>query len=156
MPVMRTPDVVRTIHLRGALLTWASLPVLIALSWTVQTTLRATQTPKPGAAQAKTEKKLDTSTRVVAPNLSAQLAKFKIHPWLEDGSGLSRRDWTTPREVVVTLQHMASNPDFVNSLAVAGSTGTLAGRMGGTAAGSASTAKALGCPPHCRISHILR
>lgn len=81
------------------------------------------------------------SSSAGASVVKAQLAKFKIHPWLEDGSGLSRKDRTTPREVVVTLQQMASNPDFVNSLAVAGHTGTLAGRMGGTAADGRCHAK---------------
>jgi D-alanyl-D-alanine carboxypeptidase/D-alanyl-D-alanine-endopeptidase (penicillin-binding protein 4) len=81
------------------------------------------------------------SSAAGAAVVKAQLAKFKIHPWLEDGSGLSRADWTTPRDVVVTLQNMASNPDFVNSLAVAGRTGTLAGRMGGTAAAGRCHAK---------------
>jgi len=65
----------------------------------------------------------------------AQLARsFGIHPRLDDGSGLSYDDLTTPIQVVTLLEHMAANPDFVNSLAVAGETGTLQDEMNGTIA----------------------
>jgi serine-type D-Ala-D-Ala carboxypeptidase/endopeptidase (penicillin-binding protein 4) len=65
----------------------------------------------------------------------AQLASsFGIHPRLDDGSGLSYDDLTTPIEVVTLLQHMADDADFVNSLAVAGETGTLSDEMNGTIA----------------------
>jgi serine-type D-Ala-D-Ala carboxypeptidase/endopeptidase (penicillin-binding protein 4) len=50
---------------------------------------------------------------------------FGIHPTLNDGSGLSRYDSTTPLDVVTLLEKMAGNSTFVNSLAVAGETGTL-------------------------------
>jgi D-alanyl-D-alanine carboxypeptidase/D-alanyl-D-alanine-endopeptidase (penicillin-binding protein 4) len=59
---------------------------------------------------------------------------FGIHPTLNDGSGLSRFDSTTPLEVVTLLQKMAGNSSFVNSLAVAGETGTLARVNRGTIA----------------------
>jgi len=59
-------------------------------------------------------------------------SKFGIHPQLNDGSGLSRSDFTTPRQVVTLLSRMASNIDFVSSLAVAGKTGTLEHEMNGT------------------------
>ncbi|HEV7177730.1 MAG TPA: D-alanyl-D-alanine carboxypeptidase/D-alanyl-D-alanine-endopeptidase [Solirubrobacteraceae bacterium] len=61
-------------------------------------------------------------------------SKFGIHPQLNDGSGLSRSDFTTPRQVVTLLSRMASNIDFVSSLAVAGKTGTLEHEMNGTIA----------------------
>ena len=59
---------------------------------------------------------------------------FGIAPQLDDGSGLSRSDHTTPRDVVTALRAMAGNPDFVNSLSVAGETGTLQLGLQGTAA----------------------
>jgi D-alanyl-D-alanine carboxypeptidase/D-alanyl-D-alanine-endopeptidase (penicillin-binding protein 4) len=59
---------------------------------------------------------------------------FGIHPQLEDGSGLSRNDSTTPLQVVTLLRGMASNRAFVNSLAIAGETGTLQYEMQGTRA----------------------
>jgi serine-type D-Ala-D-Ala carboxypeptidase/endopeptidase (penicillin-binding protein 4) len=61
-------------------------------------------------------------------------SEFGIHPTLVDGSGLSRQDSTSPRDVVKLLSQMAPNPYFVNSLAVGGETGTLQGEMLGTAA----------------------
>jgi serine-type D-Ala-D-Ala carboxypeptidase/endopeptidase (penicillin-binding protein 4) len=61
-------------------------------------------------------------------------SKFGIHPRLNDGSGLSRSDFSTPRQVVTLLSHMASNIDFVSSLAIAGETGTLQHEMNGTIA----------------------
>jgi serine-type D-Ala-D-Ala carboxypeptidase/endopeptidase (penicillin-binding protein 4) len=75
------------------------------------------------------------STAAGAAVVRAQLAQtFKIHPHLNDGSGLSRADRTSPRDVVAALTGLASNPDFVNSLSVAGETGTLALGLHGTVA----------------------
>jgi D-alanyl-D-alanine carboxypeptidase/D-alanyl-D-alanine-endopeptidase (penicillin-binding protein 4) len=63
----------------------------------------------------------------------AQIAQsFGIHPRLDDGSGLSYDDVTSPRDLVTLLQHMASNKSFVSSLAVAGRSGTLVDEMRGT------------------------
>ena len=53
------------------------------------------------------------------------LSKFGIDPRLDDGSGLSRYDLTTPAQVVTVLKGMATNSAFVNSLALMGETGTL-------------------------------
>jgi serine-type D-Ala-D-Ala carboxypeptidase/endopeptidase (penicillin-binding protein 4) len=73
------------------------------------------------------------STAAGAAVVRAQLSQsFGIHPRLDDGSGLSRDDFTTPRQVVILLSDMAQNPDFVNSLAVAGETGTMRYEMRGT------------------------
>ncbi|HKO28590.1 MAG TPA: D-alanyl-D-alanine carboxypeptidase [Solirubrobacteraceae bacterium] len=52
-------------------------------------------------------------------------SQFGIYPRFNDGSGLSYYDSTSPQQVVTLLQHMASNPFFTNSLAIAGQTGTL-------------------------------
>ena len=59
-------------------------------------------------------------------------SRFGIHPQLNDGSGLSRSDFTTPRQIVTLLSRMSTNIDFVSSLAVAGKTGTLEHEMNGT------------------------
>jgi serine-type D-Ala-D-Ala carboxypeptidase/endopeptidase (penicillin-binding protein 4) len=75
------------------------------------------------------------TTAAGAGVVRAQLARsFHIRPWLVDGSGLSRSDHTSPREVVTALQGMAANSAFVSSLAVAGESGTLQGEMRGTVA----------------------
>jgi D-alanyl-D-alanine carboxypeptidase/D-alanyl-D-alanine-endopeptidase (penicillin-binding protein 4) len=74
------------------------------------------------------------STAAGAAVVRAQLASFGIRPALNDGSGLSRTDLTTPRQVVTVLERMAGNADFVNSLAIGGETGTLQDEMRGTAA----------------------
>ena len=62
------------------------------------------------------------------------LSRFGIAPRLNDGSGLSRYDSTSPQQVVTLLQAMATNSTFVNSLAVGGETGTLQHEMNGTSA----------------------
>ncbi|MGI8430009.1 MAG: D-alanyl-D-alanine carboxypeptidase/D-alanyl-D-alanine endopeptidase [Solirubrobacteraceae bacterium] len=75
------------------------------------------------------------STAAGAAVVRAALGRyFGIHPRLQDGSGLSRADLTTPRQVVSVLQRMTGNRAFVNSLALAGKTGTLAHELQGTAA----------------------
>ena len=73
------------------------------------------------------------TTAAGAAVVRAQVAKsFGIHPRLNDGSGLSRYDLTTPVQVVTLLTDEASNAQFTNSLAVAGETGTLQDEMQGT------------------------
>ena len=69
--------------------------------------------------------------RVVRQQMAAS---FGIHPKLDDGAGLSRYDATSPRDVVTLLRAMRNSRPFVNSLAVAGETGTMAGEMLGTRA----------------------
>jgi serine-type D-Ala-D-Ala carboxypeptidase/endopeptidase (penicillin-binding protein 4) len=67
----------------------------------------------------------------------AQLQTFGLHPAIVDGSGLSRADLTTPRQVVRLLAIMHDQKvagAFEGSLPVAGRTGTIAKRMRGTAA----------------------
>jgi serine-type D-Ala-D-Ala carboxypeptidase/endopeptidase (penicillin-binding protein 4) len=60
--------------------------------------------------------------------------QFGITPVLNDGSGLSRTDSTSPVQVVTLLKAMYRNPYFVSSLAVSGRTGTLKHETLGTAA----------------------
>jgi len=65
------------------------------------------------------------------------LDDFGVHPRIVDGSGLSRRNRATPREVVRLLERMR-NQDIAqtwrDSLAVTGVTGTVKARMRRTAA----------------------
>jgi serine-type D-Ala-D-Ala carboxypeptidase/endopeptidase (penicillin-binding protein 4) len=66
-----------------------------------------------------------------------QAAAFGLHPLVVDGSGLSRADRTTPRDVVGLIERMdgqAVGPVFEASLPVAGRTGTLRRRLRGTIA----------------------
>jgi D-alanyl-D-alanine carboxypeptidase/D-alanyl-D-alanine-endopeptidase (penicillin-binding protein 4) len=75
------------------------------------------------------------STAAGAAVVRAEMAsEFGIDPTLNDGSGLSRTDATSPRDVVTLLTDLETNEDFVNSLAVAGETGTLEHEMRGTVA----------------------
>ncbi|MEA2234939.1 MAG: hypothetical protein QOD83_4755 [Solirubrobacteraceae bacterium] len=65
------------------------------------------------------------------------LDDFGVRPRIVDGSGLSRLDRTTPRQVVRLLERMhnqAVAQSFRSSLAIPGSTGTVSNRMRGTAA----------------------
>ncbi len=73
-----------------------------------------------------------------------QLAAFGIHPRLADGSGLSRTNTTTARQVVRLLERMAGQDNaatWTASLPVAGRSGTLRHRMRGTAAAGRCAAK---------------
>jgi D-alanyl-D-alanine carboxypeptidase/D-alanyl-D-alanine-endopeptidase (penicillin-binding protein 4) len=73
------------------------------------------------------------TTAAGAAVIRAELAQqFGLTPRLDDGSGLSRDDASTPRQVVSLLRQMAGNPTFTRSLAIAGETGTLAHEMNGT------------------------
>ncbi|HWE07747.1 MAG TPA: D-alanyl-D-alanine carboxypeptidase [Solirubrobacteraceae bacterium] len=73
------------------------------------------------------------TTAAGAAIVRAQMAaKFGIHPRLNDGSGLSRYDLTTPVQVVTLLRAMAGTGTFTRSLAVAGETGTLQDEMRAT------------------------
>jgi D-alanyl-D-alanine carboxypeptidase/D-alanyl-D-alanine-endopeptidase (penicillin-binding protein 4) len=76
--------------------------------------------------------------------VAAQLGSFGVHPRIVDGSGLSRADRTTPRQVVRLLEIMHRQPlaaTFEASLPVAGRTGTIHKRMRGTAAQDRCKAK---------------
>jgi D-alanyl-D-alanine carboxypeptidase/D-alanyl-D-alanine-endopeptidase (penicillin-binding protein 4) len=73
------------------------------------------------------------TTAAGAAVVRAQMAQsFDIQPRVNDGSGLSRSDLTTPLQVVTLLRGMASDSQFTSSLAVAGETGTLQDEMRGT------------------------
>jgi serine-type D-Ala-D-Ala carboxypeptidase/endopeptidase (penicillin-binding protein 4) len=77
------------------------------------------------------------TTSAGAAVVREQLATFGVHPRVVDGSGLSRADRTTPRQIVRLLERMHGQEvaqAFEGSLPVAGRTGTLRRRMRGTAA----------------------
>jgi serine-type D-Ala-D-Ala carboxypeptidase/endopeptidase (penicillin-binding protein 4) len=63
---------------------------------------------------------------------AAIAGRFGLHPRFDDGSGLARYDRTTPSDVVSLLRQQAGDPQFIDSLAVAGQTGTLRDEMRGT------------------------
>jgi serine-type D-Ala-D-Ala carboxypeptidase/endopeptidase (penicillin-binding protein 4) len=72
------------------------------------------------------------------------LAGFGVHPKLVDGSGLSRADKTTARQVVRLLERMDGQDVAATwraSLPLAGKSGTLRTRMRGTAASGRCAAK---------------
>jgi D-alanyl-D-alanine carboxypeptidase/D-alanyl-D-alanine-endopeptidase (penicillin-binding protein 4) len=77
------------------------------------------------------------STAAGAAVVRSTIARFGIAPAIVDGSGLSRLDRTSPRQVVQLLTRMvgtAAGPALDASLAVVGRNGTMYDRMRGTAA----------------------
>ncbi len=77
------------------------------------------------------------STAAGAAVVRTTVARFGIAPQVVDGSGLSRGDRTSPRQVVRLLTAMAdteAGDAFEASLPVAGRTGTLSDRMRRSAA----------------------
>lgn len=85
------------------------------------------------------------STQAGAAVVRRTLAPLGARPQVSDGSGLGRGNRTSPRQVVTLLRAMAEDPAagpaFTASLPVAGRSGTLTGRMRGTAAAGSCRAK---------------
>jgi serine-type D-Ala-D-Ala carboxypeptidase/endopeptidase (penicillin-binding protein 4) len=84
------------------------------------------------------------STTAGVAVVRSTLTSFGVHPRIVDGSGLSRADRTTPRQVVrllETMHHQEIAGSFEASLAVAGRTGTIRKRMRGTPAQDRCRAK---------------
>jgi D-alanyl-D-alanine carboxypeptidase/D-alanyl-D-alanine-endopeptidase (penicillin-binding protein 4) len=69
------------------------------------------------------------------------VARWGIAPRIADGSGLSRSNATSPRQVVALLNGLRANTAFRGALAVAGRSGTLAARMRRTSAQDRCQAK---------------
>ena len=84
------------------------------------------------------------TTAAGAPVARRQAARFGARPTMVDGSGLSRQNRTTPRDVVRLLDGLDES-DIARSmrisLSVAGKSGTLYDRMRGTAAKGRCRAK---------------
>jgi D-alanyl-D-alanine carboxypeptidase/D-alanyl-D-alanine-endopeptidase (penicillin-binding protein 4) len=77
------------------------------------------------------------STAAGAAVVRETMAGFGVRPQVFDGSGLSRANRTSPRQVVRMLEQLAAGDArdaFRASLAVAGRSGTVSGRMRGTLA----------------------
>ena len=83
----------------------------------------------------------DGSTAAGTQVVRAELAELGISPQVVDGSGLSRGDRTSPRDVVRLLTAFDGDASFTGSLAVAGRNGTLSTRMRGTVAQDRCRAK---------------
>jgi D-alanyl-D-alanine carboxypeptidase/D-alanyl-D-alanine-endopeptidase (penicillin-binding protein 4) len=85
------------------------------------------------------------STTAGASLVRTTLAELGVTARIFDGSGLSRSDRVSPREVVDLLGAMVTQPDggaaLRDSLPLAGRSGTLASRMRGTAAAGKCMAK---------------
>ena len=84
------------------------------------------------------------TTAAGAAVVRSTMARLGIRPRVVDGSGLSRSNQTTPRQVVKLLRTMADDdvfPAFRSSLAIAGRTGTLHDRMRGSVARGRCRAK---------------
>jgi D-alanyl-D-alanine carboxypeptidase/D-alanyl-D-alanine-endopeptidase (penicillin-binding protein 4) len=67
----------------------------------------------------------------VVEDTAAEL--FDLDPTIVDGSGLSRRDASSPHQVVDLLAGKFSDTAFFGSLAIAGQSGTLETRLRGAA-----------------------
>jgi D-alanyl-D-alanine carboxypeptidase/D-alanyl-D-alanine-endopeptidase (penicillin-binding protein 4) len=107
----------------------------------IATLIRLTNTPSDNYLAEMLLKNLGAkfggagTTSAGAAVVRSELAsEFGIHPQLNDGSGLSRSDYSSPVQIVSLLRQLASNQDFTGSLAVGGETGTLQDEMNGTAA----------------------
>jgi D-alanyl-D-alanine carboxypeptidase/D-alanyl-D-alanine-endopeptidase (penicillin-binding protein 4) len=125
--------------LAPALATWASPPMadLVRLTNVPSDNFGAETLLKALGAQVSGT----GSTAAGAAVVRAELATLGIRPAVVDGSGLSRANRTSPRQVVGLLRAMDGEAAFTGSLAVAGRTGTLAQRMRGTTAQDRCRAK---------------
>ena len=127
-----------------------AVPVGTVASPTVSELIRATNVPSDNFAAEMLLKGLGArfgaagSTPAGADVVRGELAALGVHPRIVDGSGLSRQNRTTPRQVVRLLERMHNQPvarAFETSLPVAGRTGTIRRRMRGTPAQDRCRAK---------------
>jgi serine-type D-Ala-D-Ala carboxypeptidase/endopeptidase (penicillin-binding protein 4) len=127
-----------------------AVPVGTVASPTVSELIRATNVASDNFAAEMLLKGLGArfgaagSTPAGADVVRGELAALGVHPRIVDGSGLSRQNRTTPRQVVRLLERMHNQPGaraFETSLPVAGRTGTISRRMRGTPAQDRCRAK---------------
>jgi serine-type D-Ala-D-Ala carboxypeptidase/endopeptidase (penicillin-binding protein 4) len=125
-------------------------PLVALASPPVSTLIRLTLVPSDNFLAETLLKDLGASfggrgtTAAGAAVVRAQAAAFGLRPAVVDGSGLSRADRTSPRQVVGLLAAMHVQPlapVFEGAMALAGRTGTVASRMRGTAAQDRCRAK---------------
>lgn len=118
-------------------------PVATARSRPVRSLIRFVNVPSNNFASEMLLKALGPrggasgSTGGGASVARATLDDFGVRPRIADGSGLSRSNRTTPRQVVRLLEHMDGQDvgrTFRASMATAGKTGTVRRRMRGTPA----------------------
>jgi D-alanyl-D-alanine carboxypeptidase/D-alanyl-D-alanine-endopeptidase (penicillin-binding protein 4) len=81
------------------------------------------------------------STAAGAAVVKRTVARFGVRPQIVDGSGLSRVDRTSPRQVVTLLSALRANASLRAALPVAGRSGTLVDRMRRTSAQDRCQAK---------------
>jgi serine-type D-Ala-D-Ala carboxypeptidase/endopeptidase (penicillin-binding protein 4) len=81
------------------------------------------------------------STTAGAAVVRRTLAPLGVRPRIADGSGLSRANATSPRQVVTLLNGLRANPALRAAMPVAGRSGTLVYRMRGTSAQDRCQAK---------------
>lgn len=105
----------------------------------VQSLLRAMNVPSDNyiaemllKAVGRTEELAGTTARGAAVVEQVAEDEFGVTPQVADGSGLSRSDRTSPREVVELLGQELAEDAFYGSLAVMGETGTLDHRLRGS------------------------
>jgi D-alanyl-D-alanine carboxypeptidase/D-alanyl-D-alanine-endopeptidase (penicillin-binding protein 4) len=123
----RTPATARLL----AVVRSPSMAQLLALTNTPSDNFFAEMLTKDLGARFGAAGSTAAGVAVIRNEISTQ---FGLTPRFDDGSGLSRDDATSPRQVVSLLRQMADNPTFTQSLAIAGETGTLGHEMVGTAA----------------------
>jgi hypothetical protein len=105
---MRPQSIIRSIRAHRTFLAWANISFLIAFSWAAHATVPATAAQETSPALTRTETRLDTSTLVVAPNLAAQLAKFKPVRMPFDASQLTPRERQMVGKLVEACQYLES------------------------------------------------
>jgi D-alanyl-D-alanine carboxypeptidase/D-alanyl-D-alanine-endopeptidase (penicillin-binding protein 4) len=81
------------------------------------------------------------TTAAGAAVVKRTIARFGVRPQIADGSGLSRSDRTSPRQVVTLLSGMRADTALGAALPVAGRSGTLIYRMRRTSAQDRCQAK---------------
>lgn len=117
----------------------AAQTVAVVRSPTIATLIALTNTPSDNFFAEMLTKDLGarfgaggTTAAGVAVIRAEMAQRFGLTPRFDDGSGLSRDDGSTPRQVVSLLNQMSGNASFTRSLAIGGETGTLTHEMRGT------------------------
>ncbi len=80
-------------------------------------------------AVGMTDERAGTTARGAAVAEDVAADELDAHPQIVDGSGLSRSDRTSPRDIVALLGAKFEDPAFYGSLAVMGVSGTLQDRL---------------------------